>query len=120
MIEKNLDNNFAVGVILTDLSKTFDCVRLNLLVAKLSTYNFSDGALSYIYSCMTNCRQCVRINNIYNHLETKILGAPQESLLELILFSLSINDLFLLVVLLSLYNFEDDNNISFFTAQIQV
>ena len=45
---KNLDNNFVVGTVLTDLSKAFDCIPHDLLIAKLSAYNFSDEALSYI------------------------------------------------------------------------
>ena len=58
---KNLDNNFVVGAALTDLS--FDCIPHDLLIAKLSAYNFNDEALPYIYLYLINCRQCVRINN---------------------------------------------------------
>ena len=47
---KNLGNDFAVWAVLTDLSKAFDCIPHNLLIAKLSGYNFSDQALCYIYS----------------------------------------------------------------------
>ena len=46
---KDLDNNFVVGAVLTDLSNVFDCTPHDLLIAKLSAYNFSDEALSYIY-----------------------------------------------------------------------
>ena len=53
---KHLGNDFVVGAVLTDLSKVFDCIPHNLLIAKLSAYNFSDEALSYIYSCLTNRR----------------------------------------------------------------
>ena len=60
---KNLDNNFVVGAALTDLSKVFDCIPHDLLIAKLSAYNFNDDALPYIYSYLINRRQCVRINN---------------------------------------------------------
>ena len=44
-----MDTNFLVGAVLTDLSKAFDCISHNLLIATLSAYNFSDKALSYIY-----------------------------------------------------------------------
>ena len=47
---KNLDNNFVVGAVLTDLSKTFNCIPRDLIIAKLSAYNFSDEALSHIFS----------------------------------------------------------------------
>ena len=37
---KNLDNDFVVGVIPTDSSKAVDCTPHDLLIAKLSAYNF--------------------------------------------------------------------------------
>ena len=67
---KKLDKNFVAGAVLTDLSKAFDCIPHDLIIAKLSAYNFSDEALSQIYSYLTNRRQCVRINNIHSQLET--------------------------------------------------
>ena len=81
----------------------------DLLIAKLSAYNFSDEALSYIYSYLTNGRQCPRINNTYSQLETIILSVPQGFILGSILFNLSINDLFFFVALASIYNFADGN-----------
>ena len=101
-----------------DLSKAFDCIPHDLIIAKLSAYNFSDEALSYIYSYLTNRRQCVRINNTHSQLETIISGVPQGSILGPILFNLSINDLFFFVVLASLYNFADDNTLSAFATTV--
>ena len=115
---KKLDNNFVVGAVLTDLSKAFDCIPHDLIIAKLSAYNFSDEALSYIYSYLTNRRLCVRINNTHSQLETIISGVPQGSILGPILFNLSINDLFFFVVLASLYNFADDNTLSAFATTV--
>ena len=90
---KTLDNNFVVGAVLTDISKVFDCIPHDLIIAKVSAYNFSDEALSYIYSYLTNRRQYVRINNTHSQLKTIISGVPQGSILGPILFNLSINDL---------------------------
>ena len=67
---KDLDNNFVAGAALTDLSKVLDCIPHALLIAKLSVYNFSDEALSYIYSYLINRGQCVRINNTHTHTES--------------------------------------------------
>ena len=41
-----LDNNNVVGAVLTDLSKAFDCIPHDLLVAKLDTYR---DTVAYIY-----------------------------------------------------------------------
>ena len=35
---KKLDNNFVAGAVLTDLSKAFDCIPHDLIIAKLSAY----------------------------------------------------------------------------------
>ena len=43
---KSLDNNKACTALLTDLSKAFDCIRHNLLIAKVHVYGFDDNALT--------------------------------------------------------------------------
>ena len=97
-----MDNNFVVGAVLTDLSKAFDCIPHDLIIAKLSAYNFIDEALSYIYSYLTNRRQCVRINNTHSQLDTIISGVPQGSILQMTI----------------LYNFADDNTLSAFATTV--
>ena len=47
--KENLDNNFIVGTVLTDLSKAFDCITHDLLIAKLSAYGLNSDSLCYIY-----------------------------------------------------------------------
>ena len=48
--KKALDSNCNAAALLTDLSKAFDCIDHELLIAKLSAYGFSHSALNYIYS----------------------------------------------------------------------
>ena len=39
--KKSVQNGKAFGFLLTDLSKAFDCLHLELFIAKLNTYDFS-------------------------------------------------------------------------------
>ena len=49
-LKEKLDNNFIVGAVLTALSKVFDCIPHDLLIAKLSPYGLNTGSLCCIYS----------------------------------------------------------------------
>ena len=93
---EHLDENRVVGAVLTDLSKAFDCIAHDLLIAKLATNGFSDTALRYVYSSLSNGKQCVRINNTYSNNQKILSGGPQGLILGSIFFNLSINDLFFL------------------------
>ena len=62
--KENLDKNYVVGGVLMDLSKAFDCVPHDLLLAKLAAYGVDKSFLCYIYSFLLNRKQCVRINNV--------------------------------------------------------
>ena len=42
---ERLDNNYIVGAILMDLSKAFDCISHDLIIAKLAAYGLDDSAL---------------------------------------------------------------------------
>ena len=47
-MEKKLYNNFVVGAVLTNLSKAFDCIPHDILIAKLLAYDLSEEVLIYI------------------------------------------------------------------------
>ena len=113
-----LDNNFVVGAVLTDLSKAFDCIPHDLLIAKLAAYGLSEEALMYILSYLSNRKQCVRINDTYSEFENIIMGVPQGSILGPLLFNLSIKDLFFFILIASVHNFADDNTLSAFAQNV--
>ena len=77
--QKNVDNNLIVEAVLTDLSKAFDCIPDDLLIAKLSAYGLTSDSLCYIYSYLKHHKQCVQINNKQREFDTIISGVPQGS-----------------------------------------
>ena len=79
MLEKwkvSLDNGENVGAIL-DLSKAFDCIRHDLLLAKLHAYDFSRESLSLVHSFLENRQQRVKIDGSFSKFKYLALGAPQ-------------------------------------------
>ena len=61
-----LDNNNKAGAVLTDLSKAFDCINHDLLIAKLNVYGLVHESLAYIYSYLSERKQRTKINNSFS------------------------------------------------------
>ena len=109
--EKSLDNKSFVGTFLMDLSKAFDCIPHDLLVAKLHAYGLSNDAVTFIYSYLKLRKQGVKINDTESIFQILLSRVPQGSILGPILFNIFINDLFLFINEVELANFADDNTI---------
>ena len=112
MLEKwrsAVDNKKTFGVLLTDLSKAFDCLSHELLLAKLHAYGFSIPALRLVYSYLKNKKQRTKINSAYSCWEEIIYEVPQGSILWPLLFKIFLCDLFCmmsdtdLLVMLTIY-----------------
>ena len=94
-----------------DLSKAFDTINHDLLLAKLRAYGFSASALNLLYSNLKNRTQKVVINNKTNSSEVVIAGAPQGSIDLPLVFNLFINELIFFLYTTVLSNYEDDNKL---------
>lgn len=110
--KESLDNKNLVGAVLMDLSKAFDCIPHDLLIAKLNAYGFDLSALKYVYSYLKGRRQCVKINGVHSKYKTIVSGVPQGSILGPVLFNIFINDFYYFFTTASLHGFADDNTLS--------
>ena len=81
MLEKwksAVDNKRNFGTLLTDLSKAFDCLPHDLLLAKLNAYGFSLPALRLVQSYLSNRKQRTKIKSEFSSWEEILFGVPQE------------------------------------------
>ena len=61
-----VDQKQICGALLTDLSKAFDCLPHDLIIAKLNAYGFSLSALRLIHDYLSNRKQRTKINLTYS------------------------------------------------------
>ena len=106
---KALDKRNLAGALTTDLSKAFDCLNHELLVAKLQAYGFSYPSLAFIDSYLSNRKQRTKVNNSFSSWSDIMSGIPQGSILGPLLFNIYLNYIFFFVNDDNLTNYADDN-----------
>ena len=97
MIEKwnkIVDNRGVFGALLTDLSKAFDCIRHNLIIAKLEAHGFHIDTLKFIHGNLSNRKQSAKVNDVYSSWKDIFYGVPQGPIFDPLLFNIHSCDLF--------------------------
>ena len=96
-----------------DLTKAFDCLPHSLLLGKLNAYGLSDKSCSLVSNYLSNRKQRVKLGPHYSEWADIVRGVPQGSILGPLLFNVFINDIFHFLDKSSLYNYADDNTLSY-------
>ena len=106
---KSLNQGGEYAALLTDLSKAFDCLPHDLIIAKFHAYGFDKASLRLMHSYLTDRYQRVKIDNSYSLWSLIKYGVPQCSILGPILFNILSCDMFFMVDNIVIASYADDN-----------
>ena len=90
---KSLDNKGYRGTVLMDLSKAFDTLNHDLLIAKLHAYGFDMKTLKLLHSYLTKRWQRTKVNSSFSTWSELLQGVAWGSVLWPILSNIYLNDL---------------------------
>ena len=109
-LKKALDRKKFTGILMTDLSKAFDCLSHELIIAKLYAYGLSKNSLKLISDYFSDRKQRTKIRESYSNWREILIGVFQGSIFGPLGFNIYLNDLFYLSNSLEISNYADDNS----------
>ena len=77
--QKELDSRGFVGTILMDLSKAYDYLPHDLIIAKLEAYGLDNGSLNLLLDYLSFRKQKTKVDSAYSKRSDIRRGIPQES-----------------------------------------
>ena len=105
---------------LTDLSKAFDCIDHQLLIAKLNAYGVDTNSLYFLPSYLEKRKQRTKMNGSYSNFDDIFSGVPQGFILVPLLLNIYICDLFFGIGDLDIASYADDNTPHTFSSELDV
>ena len=75
--QKELDSGGFIGTILIDLSKAYDCLHHDLLIAKLEAYGLGNGSLNLLLDYLSFRKQRTKVGSAYSKWLNIRRGIPQ-------------------------------------------
>jgi hypothetical protein len=104
-----LDKDCYVAAILMDLLKAFDCLSHYIFLSKLAAFGLSSQSVKLLENYLTGRKQQIKLQEGVSGWQILQTGFPLGPLL----FNIFINDFFLLIEHGTLYNYADDNTLSY-------
>ena len=94
-----------------DLSKAFNTLKHDQLIAKHETYRLFINSFRYIHSYLNQGLLRTGVNNSFSLWKDIIAGVPQGSILEPLLFNTYINNIFLFTDTALVGNYADNTTL---------
>ena len=85
------DSNKVCAAVFTDLSKAFDCLLHDLLIAKLHAFGFDLKSLKVIHAYLNDRIQVTKVGSFFNEILQTIYGVLQGSILGPLPFNVNLN-----------------------------
>ena len=102
-----------------DLSKAFDSLNHELLIAELKCYGVDQHAVEFFRSYLPNCYRCCKVNNTLGDWRKIMAGVPQGSILGPLLLNIFLNDIFFFLNDANLCNYADDNTLYAYNKNLE-